>query len=294
MTPGVSCIIPTHLRADLLAEALVAIERQTSPPLEVIVVSDVDDPASAEACRAAADRGLLNLQYVRSDGPPGAAASRNAGAARSTGDLLAFLDDDDLWAPTYLEEAVGILVATGADMAVTWLSKFSGDDERPGQSMPEGLKASDAAVQNPGATGTNVVVRREAFVSVGGYDPHLRVKNDTDFLYRFLMAGRSYAVNHRRLARQRKHGQGQLMAMTEARAVGTLRYAEKHRETLTPANRYQLRLSLHQIRSWSAPTAVGRTAHLAMVALYSPRRLLVVLRHRRNQEFYAPAGSSTS
>ncbi len=69
------------------------------------MVSDDADPASrAVVERARLDHPGLPVSFVeRQTGPPGASASRNAGADRGAAPVVAFLDDDDRWAPTYLE-----------------------------------------------------------------------------------------------------------------------------------------------------------------------------------------------
>lgn len=96
----VSVIVPTHNRPEFLAEALHSVAAQTERSFECIVVDD----GSAEPVRLPfAD---VRFRLVRSESSQGVAAARNLGIQRATGDYVAFLDDDDLWAPTRLQHAL--------------------------------------------------------------------------------------------------------------------------------------------------------------------------------------------
>lgn len=93
--PVVSVIIPTYNRADLLREALASVLAQQYPHQEVIVVDDGSDdhtPATVQSFGTA-------VTYMRQE-HAGVSTARNRGVAASRGDLIAFLDSDDLWRPT--------------------------------------------------------------------------------------------------------------------------------------------------------------------------------------------------
>ena len=98
-SPTVSVIVPTRNRLDFLVAAVVSVCAQTRPPDEIIVVEDGSGAAHAlQSLRAE-----LSLPLRVLPGPAiGPGAARNAGLAVASGDLIAFLDDDDLWQPTKL------------------------------------------------------------------------------------------------------------------------------------------------------------------------------------------------
>ena len=97
MTPAVSVIIPTHNRRAMLREALASVIAQRGASFEVIVVDDGSTDGTWDDLSAGAE----NIRTVRT-ARRGPAAARNHGIALARGDLIAFLDSDDLWMPEKL------------------------------------------------------------------------------------------------------------------------------------------------------------------------------------------------
>lgn len=98
--PLLSVVIPTRNRANLVGEAIESALCQREGRVEVIVVDDAstDDTASVLVRSFGSRIHLLRLPHRR-----GAGAARNAGVRLARGELLAFLDDDDLWLPGKLD-----------------------------------------------------------------------------------------------------------------------------------------------------------------------------------------------
>lgn len=99
--PTVSVIVPTYNRGDLVTQAVDSLLRQTVPPDEIIVVDD----GSTDHTRAALEPFMARIRYIHQENG-GLAAARNRGIRESRGELLAFLDSDDLWEPRMLEAAL--------------------------------------------------------------------------------------------------------------------------------------------------------------------------------------------
>ena len=100
--PFFSIIVPTHLRPTLLHRTLTSLRAQdTSIGYEIIVISDAADTGTDHVCH-----GLLRQQdtYLRRNGRPGPAASRNLGLSLARGQYILFLDDDDAWRPDFLTQ----------------------------------------------------------------------------------------------------------------------------------------------------------------------------------------------
>ncbi len=101
----VSLIIPTFNRPHRLLRAVES-ARRAGRKVEVIVVDDASTDRTAEVCAA-----LHDIKYVRLDRNQGVAGARNVGLLESSGEFIAFLDDDDLRLPGSLDHQVALLTA---------------------------------------------------------------------------------------------------------------------------------------------------------------------------------------
>jgi glycosyltransferase involved in cell wall biosynthesis len=126
--PRVSVIIPAYNCEAVLPDALRSVEEQTSRDWEAMVVDDGSTDGTAAAARGYSDR----VQLIKSPDNRGLPAARNLGIAKARGELLAFLDADDYWLPSYLADQVELY-----------------DDER-NTGAPVGIVASDAYLLGPG------------------------------------------------------------------------------------------------------------------------------------------------
>lgn len=104
--PLLSVVIPTRNRAHLVCEAIESALAQRPGQVEVIVVNDgsTDDTRTLLERTYGSRIHLLSLPECR-----GAGAARNAGVRLATGELLGFLDDDDLWLPGKLDAELRVL-----------------------------------------------------------------------------------------------------------------------------------------------------------------------------------------
>lgn len=105
--PLVSVVIPTHNRRGLLAEAVASIDEQSySGPIEILIADDASSPpvtpSSLPACR-------FPIRIVNYPTPKGGAAAKNLSVRAARGEYLVFLDDDDLLASGYVEDAIAAL-----------------------------------------------------------------------------------------------------------------------------------------------------------------------------------------
>src|SRR6185437_11144924 len=94
----VSVVIPTYNSGPLVTEAVESVLAQTLPAAEVLVVDDGSTDDTPERLAAYGER----IRYLP-QANQGVAAARNRGIREATGDLIAFLDADDVWHPRKLE-----------------------------------------------------------------------------------------------------------------------------------------------------------------------------------------------
>ncbi|MGH2728125.1 MAG: glycosyltransferase [Actinomycetota bacterium] len=187
---GVSVVIPTRDRPALLAAALEALIRAVRPDDEVVVVDSASrDPAVR---RVAAAHGVKIVRLEQA----GTSRARNAGVASTTGALVAFLDDDCLVSPSWIEQIERAFedpdsgFVTGRVVA-----------DREAKSPVSIVKGSERRVFDPEGDfsrmggGVNMSLRRDALQVIGGFDEgmgpatQLRAAEDHDVIWRLLRAG---------------------------------------------------------------------------------------------------------
>ncbi len=102
--PKISVIIPAYNGETYLAEGIESIERQQYEPLEIIVIDDGSTDNTAQIAKS-----LSRVRYVYQPNSGGPAKGRNRGLELAQGELIAFLDQDDLWPEHKLEAQVAYL-----------------------------------------------------------------------------------------------------------------------------------------------------------------------------------------
>src|SRR5216684_1094167 len=93
--PRVSAIIPAYNGEAFVADAIESVLAQTFPVSEIVVVDDGSTDQTAEVVERYASKGVRCIRQ-KNQGPT---AARNRGIVQTTGELLAFLDCDDIWLP---------------------------------------------------------------------------------------------------------------------------------------------------------------------------------------------------
>jgi len=126
-----SVVIPTWNRAGLVCEAVESALGQVGGELEVIVVDDGSNDGTAEVLERRFGKAIKLLQMATRSG---VGAARNEGVRQATGDLLAFLDSDDLWLPGKLKAELDVLERFPDAEAIVSDSRFIVDGQFIGTS----------------------------------------------------------------------------------------------------------------------------------------------------------------
>lgn len=194
--PDVSVLIATFRRTGLLLEALRSVLDQTLRNLEIIVVDDAGEEATADVVtKLAEQRG--NIRYInRSDFSQnaGGSPSRNLAARLSAGRYCLFLDDDDLLERECLERRMTVLEARpDLDFCVGQCAKFNGVPKPSDELWCEWTDGQDDLLmflsnKIPWQT-SGPLWRREAIGRVGEWDESLGAGHDYEFHIRALAAG---------------------------------------------------------------------------------------------------------
>ena len=175
--PLVSCIVPVFNGERYLAEAVDSILAQTYRPLELIVVDDGSTDGTPGIVRAYGTR----VRGVRQENA-GAPAARNRGLRAARGELVAFLDSDDLWHREKLTRQVARFAARPElELSVTHLQNFWIPELRE-----EAARFRDHPLSQPqpGYVTVTMVARRALFERVGEFNRQLSVGDPLEWFVR--------------------------------------------------------------------------------------------------------------
>jgi glycosyltransferase involved in cell wall biosynthesis len=184
----VSVVVPTRNRSALLATTLRSVLRQQDVDLEVIVV---DEASTDDTPTVLAAIGDARVRVIRHDAPRWLAAARNNGASEARGEWLAFLDDDDLWAPDKLIRQIQAAEQANRDWVYAGSVNFEGcriTHARPPRPPQEVVPALLRFNPIPGG-GSNILGRREAWRRAGPFDTRLRSAEDWEMSIRLSKHG---------------------------------------------------------------------------------------------------------
>lgn len=116
--PLVSVVIPSYDRPELLVDAIESVRQQTYDHVELLVVDDHSPDPVEPVVRESTDGTLARVRCIRHETNQGANAARNTGIDAAEGTFVAFLDDDDRWMPTFLEQVVETFREADPDVGV--------------------------------------------------------------------------------------------------------------------------------------------------------------------------------
>jgi glycosyltransferase involved in cell wall biosynthesis len=247
----VSAIVPTCNRPLLLQRALQSIAAQTSTPFETIVIDDTAPDHWEITRKQLATWGFGHAQVVANSHVKGPSGARNTGAEIAHGELLAFLDDDDEWLPSYLNEMLRRFGRDDLDIVCAdLLCRFEDEVDRHGKSAPDRLRPQIFLTRNPGFIGSNIVVRRSLYKDIGGFDESLLTAEDMDFGLRLSVRNDvKYARLPKRLVRFHDHKGPRLCTPAgTAMSAGIRRFYELHSHRMTAARREEF--GAHVRRFW--------------------------------------------
>jgi glycosyltransferase involved in cell wall biosynthesis len=227
--PEITVIVPTRNRWPLLSRcALPSVRAQEDVDLELVVV---DDGSRDETSARLAEISDHRMRVLHHDVALGQPVARNTGASVARGGWLAFLDDDDLWAPRKLRLQLDAATASGAgwvyarSVTVDASLRVLRDDPFPTPAeLPELLLHGNWI---PGG-GSNVIVRSDLFRLAGRFDESLATVEDWDLWLRLLESGLPAACDELTIARM-EHGENSIVRDWRKVKVAVERMMSKYR-----------------------------------------------------------------
>jgi glycosyltransferase involved in cell wall biosynthesis len=186
MTPTVSVILPTKNRSHYLAPAIKSVLSQTYKEFELLIIDAASTDETQQVVNGFNDS---RIKYLRQEKDEGVSAARNLGISKSTGDFVAFLDDDDLWLPKKINTQLTVFREASPAVGVVYCPSgyYIRMDENViefnGTSVRGNIFAKIVA-RNIIGNCSGVMVRRECFFEVGLFDVSLYASEDWDMWIR--------------------------------------------------------------------------------------------------------------
>ncbi|RWO63349.1 glycosyltransferase family A protein [Mesorhizobium sp.] len=175
----IGVVVPMFNAERTILPTLTSICQQSHQALDIIVVDDgsTDRSASIVAAYAEQDRRIRLFRQPNA----GVAHARNSGAAATDAEFLAFVDADDLWAPSKIALQLRVLQEGGssAGLAYCWFAEIDEDGRIFSFKQPDadGRVLQRMCRNNFVGNGSSMLVRRSAFERAGQFDPSLRARN---------------------------------------------------------------------------------------------------------------------
>jgi GT2 family glycosyltransferase len=273
-------VVPAYNAARTLGVCVSSALAQTVSDLEVVIVDDGSTDQTLSLASAIQDPRVV----VHSQPNGGLPAARNAGIKRSQGEIVSFLDSDDLLSPRYLQE-VAVVFDRDPGLTFVYADAWTFDDathrirmqttaqyQRPPQPPPPTAQALFRELVQRNFIIVPVAVRREAILAAGLFDEQLTSAEDWDMWLRLAAAGHRAWPTAGPLGLRREHV-GQMSGNHRRMIANQVRVFEKlaadpglaaEEEVLVQA---RLRRALHALRAVSGEDR-GRA-----LALQARRRL---------------------
>jgi glycosyltransferase involved in cell wall biosynthesis len=215
-----SVIVPVYNAERYLGHCIESVLSQSHPPAEVLIVDDGSTDHSMDIAKMYASH--VRISHQENLGP---AAARNAGIRLAAGELLAFLDADDLWTPDKLEHQLAVLATDSTCEAVlgkveNFISPELDECDR---------RALERSVAQTGSFLIGaLLIRRTAFLRVGWFDTRWRQGEFIEWWARATTLNLNYMVLQELVLQRRLHTDN----MTRRNPHGHVDYLRLLREHL--------------------------------------------------------------
>lgn len=197
--PLVSVIIPVKNGERFLASAINSVLHQDYQSVEIIVVDGQSFDSTAIIAKS-----FNKTHYHYQKNNPNIANARNLGIQAATGEMIAFISYDDLWANSKLSKQVDYLVRHPEVQYTLTRVKFFLE---PGCSIPPGFRKELLDKDYIGPMPETLLARKSLFDLIGMFDANLTLLDDNDWFSRANDQGVSMAVIPEVLVYKRVHGQ---------------------------------------------------------------------------------------
>jgi len=208
VSKGISVVVPTYKRPDLLFRCLSSIALQTFKDYEIIVVDN--EPGENDIGLQIGRLKNEKIRYVQ-EMSPGVSAARNAGINVARSELIVFVDDDDEIDPCMLQSMYEFMThPEHSDISFSWTGVVKLFEKNNSLIEKREFLVSDSDLLNMSfivkiGTGCGLCVRRNALLEVGCFDSEYKLSEDRDLLIKLIAAGKKYKPLNEFLYRRYYH-----------------------------------------------------------------------------------------
>jgi glycosyltransferase involved in cell wall biosynthesis len=179
----------------------------------------------------------LPVRHFKTVYRAGVAQARNIGVSLANTVYVAFLDDDDLWAPDYLQGMVRRIEAESPDCLIARLDQLVDGRILPGKNAEGLLRKDIILIRNPGTTDSTMVVKKSAFLKAGGCNVKLPAGYDKALILEFLRQGLHVVTVPECQAILRQHGKGDRLTGASSMAEGIYQFYRIYRNQMNTGQR---------------------------------------------------------
>jgi len=245
--PLVDVILCTYRLGDYLQRSLESLKRQSWPQWRLTLVNDgSNDPGKLEQII----EGIPNAQVIH-QARAGLPAARNNGIKNSAGDLVTFMDDDDIWREDRIERLVDALckdrMAVGA-FSGGWYMNADGEPFGTGWTAENATSLEMLRGRVPFPRIVTLLVTRDVLTEIGGFDESFSLAEDDEFILRLLGAGELVAAPEQ-LVGYRRHASNMTNAHISARRAASERLLTMHIERAGKEGREDLEQMIRENRT---------------------------------------------
>ena len=201
--PRITIVTPSFNQAAFLEQTIDSVLSQGYPNLEYIIMDGGSTDGSIDVIR----RHEKHLAYWVSEKDRGPADALSKGFSRATGEILAYLNSDDIYAPGCLKAIAEVLSDSAVDVAYGNMYWVDGDgsvigEQRQTPFLPMAYLYGGATLQQPAT-----FWKRELYLQCGEIDVSYQFAYDTDLFVRFALRGARFKHVNRFVASFRIHSQ---------------------------------------------------------------------------------------
>ena len=267
--PKVSVIIATYNRVELLSSSIKSVLNQTFEDFELIISDDSSTDNTKEYVEGLTDKRII---YINNETNRGVSATRNNALKSSTGNYIAFLDDDDEWLPEKLSLQIDKIEKSPSKVGavytgVMYFDMELGEVSYVSRPCCEGNILDDILPENILAT-SSLLLRKSCFEKVGLFDETISYAEDFDMWIR-IAKYYNFSYVDKPLVRYGLHN-SKITHDYKAVISGLQSILEKHNDLYSKNkiaySKYQLKLGINLC--YSGNTQKGREAIILAIKLY--------------------------